>query len=100
MALGFVGFKCSQMAILAAQFQSNLATLVGLLDTFSALSYSVGPILGSALTQLGGYSLPFATFGMLMLLAGFGSVCLLSTGPTQTEPIPMQNNVMKRTFPF
>lgn len=92
MATGFASYKTSQMAILAQTFSGHLATTIGLLDTFSSLSYSLGPILGSALNQLGGFSLPFTIFGIIMFLAGLLSVWLLSPRPDQQE-YSYQNNV-------
>ena len=49
------------------------------LETFFGLGLIVGPTLGGYFFQLGGYLLPFAVLGVLLIAAAFLTVSYLSS---------------------
>lgn len=69
-ALGTSAFITALFAILAHEFPDNVITVMGFLETFSGLGMMVGPPLGGALYELGGYGLPFWVMGCVVIICG------------------------------
>lgn len=69
-ALGTSAFVTALFAILAHEFPDNVITVMGFLETFSGLGMMVGPPLGGALYELGGYGLPFWVMGTVVITCG------------------------------
>ncbi|XP_052252223.1 MFS-type transporter SLC18B1-like [Dreissena polymorpha] len=69
-ALGCSAFVTALWAILAYEFPDNVTTVMGMLETFSGLGMMVGPPIGGALYELGGYGLPFFILGSLVIVCG------------------------------
>ncbi|NP_001153495.1 uncharacterized protein LOC100123296 precursor [Nasonia vitripennis] len=68
-ALGNAAFLTASFAIIAKEFPNNVATTFASLETFFGLGLIVGPTVGGALFQLGGYTTPFAVLGSALFLA-------------------------------
>ncbi|KAK0084730.1 hypothetical protein PV326_006183 [Microctonus aethiopoides] len=68
-ALGNAAFLTASFAIIAKEFPDNVATTFASLETFFGLGLIVGPTVGGALYQVGGYSTPFVVLGSALFLA-------------------------------
>ncbi|CAG7821702.1 unnamed protein product, partial [Allacma fusca] len=67
-ALGDAAFITASFAIIAAEFPESVATTFASLETFFGLGLIVGPTVGGALYQKGGFTLPFVVMGGLLLV--------------------------------
>ncbi|ESO83182.1 hypothetical protein LOTGIDRAFT_236779 [Lottia gigantea] len=84
-ALGCSMFVTASFAIIAYEFPNSVATVFGTLETFSGLGLMLGPPIGGALYELGGYGLPFWVMGSVLILCGLVSFCLM---PEEDETRP------------
>lgn len=62
---------------MAREFPDRVATVFALLETAFGLGLIVGPTVGGALYQMGGYYMPFVILGTLLLLGGLLSFVAL-----------------------
>ena len=62
-AVGNSAFLTASFSIIAKEFPENVATMFASLETFFGLGLIVGPSVGGALYEAGGYVLPFAVLG-------------------------------------
>ncbi|XP_066598482.1 MFS-type transporter SLC18B1-like [Prorops nasuta] len=76
-ALGNAAFLTASFAIIAKEFPDNVATTFASLETFFGLGLIVGPTVGGALYQIGGYTTPFAVLGSALFLAAVMTVFIL-----------------------
>ncbi|XP_072042155.1 MFS-type transporter SLC18B1-like [Amphiura filiformis] len=76
-AVGAAASITAAMAIVANAFPDNVAVVMGWLEVFSGLGFAVGPPLGGALYQLGGYKLPFIVQGGIVILILVVNIFLL-----------------------
>ena len=68
-AVGNSGFLTASFSIIAKEFPEAVGTMFACLETFFGIGLIVGPTVGGALYQVGGYSLPFVTMGGLLISA-------------------------------
>ncbi|EEB18798.1 Chromaffin granule amine transporter, putative [Pediculus humanus corporis] len=68
-AMGNAAFLTASFAIIAKEFPNNVATTFASLETFFGLGLIVGPTVGGALYQIGGYTTPFAVLGSCLFLS-------------------------------
>ncbi|XP_032681295.1 MFS-type transporter SLC18B1-like isoform X1 [Odontomachus brunneus] len=68
-AMGNGAFLTASFAIIAKEFPNNVATTFASLETFFGLGLIVGPTVGGALYQVGGYTTPFVVLGSALFLA-------------------------------
>ncbi|KAK9718520.1 Major Facilitator Superfamily [Popillia japonica] len=68
-AMGNAAFLTASFAIIAKEFPDNVATTFASLETFFGLGLIVGPTVGGALYQMGGYTTPFAVLGTALFCA-------------------------------
>ncbi|XP_065163951.1 MFS-type transporter SLC18B1-like [Atheta coriaria] len=68
-AMGNAAFLTASFAIIAKEFPDNVATTFASLETFFGLGLIVGPTVGGALYQIGGYTVPFAVMGTALFLS-------------------------------
>ena len=66
-AVGNSGFLTSSFSIIAKEFPENVGTMFAGLQSFFRLGLIVGPTIGAALYQQGGYILPFAVLGTVLV---------------------------------
>ncbi|XP_008556075.1 MFS-type transporter SLC18B1-like isoform X1 [Microplitis demolitor] len=76
-ALGNAAFLTASFAIIAKEFPENVATTFASLETFFGLGLIVGPTVGGALYQVGGYTMPFAVLGSALILAAIMTAFIL-----------------------
>ncbi|XP_042859973.1 MFS-type transporter SLC18B1-like [Penaeus japonicus] len=78
-AMGNSGFLTASFSIIAKEFPENVGATFASLETCFGLGMIVGPTLGGALFELGGYTLPFVTLGGMLLCAASLTFCILPT---------------------
>lgn len=91
-ALGCSMFVTASFAIIANVFPDNVATVFGLLETFSGLGLIAGPAVGGAFYQLGGFGLPFFVVGSITILNGVVGYFLL--GEINDAPRPKKKSIL------
>lgn len=68
-ACGNAGFLTGSFSMIAKEFPSNIATMFAILETFFGIGMIMGPTVGGALYEVGGFTLPFVTLGGVLLAA-------------------------------
>ncbi|XP_072764178.1 MFS-type transporter SLC18B1 [Anoplolepis gracilipes] len=76
-AMGNAAFLTASFAIIAKEFPDNVATTFASLETFFGLGLMVGPTVGGALYQVGGYTTPFAVLGSALFVAAVSTAFIL-----------------------
>lgn len=76
-AMGNAAFLTASFAIIAKEFPDNIATTFASLETFFGLGLIVGPTVGGALYQVGGYTTPFAILGSALFLSAIMTAFVL-----------------------
>ncbi|OXA37015.1 MFS-type transporter SLC18B1 isoform X2 [Folsomia candida] len=69
-ALGAAATTTGTFTIISCEFRKTLSTTFASLETFYGLGLIIGPTVGGALFQLGGYIVPFIVTGVSLLLIG------------------------------
>ncbi|XP_064652806.1 MFS-type transporter SLC18B1-like isoform X2 [Lineus longissimus] len=69
--------SCTGMTILTSIYPSRVSTLIGLSETSVGTGFMVGPALGGALYQAGGFEVPFFVVGACILISAFPPMCLI-----------------------
>lgn len=85
-ALGASAFITASFAIIANEFPEHVATVFGTLETFSGIGLMIGPPIGGALYELGGFGLPFWVMGSLLMVSAFLTWLLLPSRPDVHRP--------------
>lgn len=67
--LGSASFMTAANSVCAGEFRDQVATTLSILHSFFGVGLIVGPTLGGGLYQVGGFALPFAVLGSLLLLS-------------------------------
>ncbi|XP_022324412.2 MFS-type transporter SLC18B1-like isoform X2 [Crassostrea virginica] len=91
-AVGCSMFVTASFAIIAHVFPENVATVFGLLETFSGLGLIAGPAVGGALYQLGGFGLPFFVVGSITIFNGVFGYFLM--GEIDDAPRPRTKSIL------
>lgn len=86
-ACGNSAFLTGSFSMIAKEFPENVATMFAILETFFGIGMIVGPTVGGALYQAGGFTLPFVSLGGVLLLAAVFTACIL---PNQREVVNPQ----------
>lgn len=76
-ALGAAALTTSSFAIIANTFPNSVTAMFGSLEMFSGLGLMLGPPLGGALFEVGGFKLPFVVVGSVIFLVGLASFFVL-----------------------
>ncbi|XP_073985292.1 MFS-type transporter SLC18B1-like [Rhodnius prolixus] len=76
-ALGNAAFLTASFAIIAKEFPENVATTFASLETFFGLGLIVGPTVGGALYEIGGYTTPFLVLGSVLFLSAIMTAFVL-----------------------
>lgn len=76
-AMGNAAFLTASFAIIAKEFPDNVATTFASLETFFGLGLIVGPTVGGALYEVGGYTTPFAVMGLALFLSAIMTAFVL-----------------------
>lgn len=75
--LGAAAIFTSSFTLIASIFPDRVAMMFGTLELFSGVGMMIGPPVGGALFQLGGFLLPFISLGSFIVLVGFVSYFIL-----------------------
>ncbi|XP_046444388.1 MFS-type transporter SLC18B1-like isoform X2 [Daphnia pulex] len=87
-AVGASAFSTAGATYVANLFPDKICVIMGILETFIGLGFSIGPLIGGALFTLGGFQLPFYIMGLVMLLTlPFSFYFLPTTNPTNNKGI-------------
>ena len=62
--------QTASYAIVASEFPDRMASIIGLLESVAGIGFMVGPTIGGALYDLGGFYLPFIVIGALFFASG------------------------------
>ncbi|CAB3400411.1 unnamed protein product [Caenorhabditis bovis] len=65
---GDAAFVTSSFVIAVNQFPKNVAFVLALMETFAGLGYSVGPMIGGILYDMGGFMVPFLILGLVLIV--------------------------------
>ncbi|XP_063235319.1 MFS-type transporter SLC18B1-like [Bacillus rossius redtenbacheri] len=82
-SMGASAATVAAFSITAAAFPSRVATTFATLEIFYGLGFIVGPLIGSLLYSVGGFVLPFAVMGGVLLCDGLLIFCAM---PKVTAP--------------
>ncbi|XP_048513944.1 MFS-type transporter SLC18B1-like [Athalia rosae] len=94
-AMGNAAFLTASFAIIAKEFPDNVATTFASLETFFGLGLIVGPTVGGALYQIGGYTTPFAILGSALFLAAVMTSFVLPTHGPGGEDTQLAGSFMR-----
>uniref|UniRef100_A0A914GSB4 Major facilitator superfamily (MFS) profile domain-containing protein n=1 Tax=Globodera rostochiensis TaxID=31243 RepID=A0A914GSB4_GLORO len=75
-AFGEACFHTASFTICAKCFPSRISTIVGIMETFAGLGFTVGPVIGGVLYEYGGFETPFFVLGSVLMMASFLSFFL------------------------
>ena len=93
-AMGNSGFLTASFSIIAKEFPENVGATFACLETCFGLGMIVGPTLGGALFELGGYTLPFVSLGCMLLAAATLTYCILPSYSNDSKVEPENNGSM------
>lgn len=78
-------FMTASYAAMAKEFPDKIATTFSLLETCFGLGLILGPTLGGAFYELGGFLMPFAILGIFLLFGGVVTFILMPDSGEVTE---------------
>ena len=78
-SLGATAFATSSYSLITYRFADKTATMFSIMETCFGLGLIVGPVLGGALYEWGGYTLPFLVLGILLTLSASLILCFLTS---------------------
>ena len=84
-AMGNAAFLTASFAIIAKEFPDNVATTFASLETFFGLGLIVGPTVGGALYQVGGYTTPFVVLGSALFITAVMTIFILPVHPNNNQ---------------
>lgn len=84
-ACGNSGFLTGSFSMIAKEFPDKVATMFAILETFFGIGMIVGPTVGGALYELGGFTLPFVTLGSVLVCAAIFTSFVLPNAPPAIE---------------
>ena len=76
-ACGNAGFLTGSFSMIAKEFPDNVATMFAILETFFGIGMIMGPTVGGALYEAGGFTLPFVTLGGVLVAATLFTTIIL-----------------------
>ncbi|CAL8142736.1 unnamed protein product [Orchesella dallaii] len=97
-AMGDAAFETASFTIIAVAFPQSVATSFAMLEISYGLGLIIGPTLGGALYQLGGYSLPFLVMGSLLFASALATYLFLPD-PGLKENVKSTENAAESSPP-
>jgi len=86
-ACGNSAFLTGSFSAIAREFPTNVASMFALIELFFGIGEIVGPVVGGALYEVGGFTLPFAVMGSILFLSSiFVFFVLPESPPIQQDP--------------
>jgi len=77
--------------------EGKQSRVLGWMETMFGLGTTIGPFVGGALYELGGFYLPFIVCGALLVMCGLAGVCVLDKGKVEEE-VEVDPGVKYRTL--
>ncbi|XP_076349608.1 MFS-type transporter SLC18B1-like isoform X3 [Tachypleus tridentatus] len=90
---GAAAFITASYTYAASEFPGRVASAFATIETFFGLGLLLGPLIGGALYQAGGYSLPFVILGVAQLFVEVCSIFILP--PPDRSEKPKSGNMLK-----
>lgn len=85
-ACGNSAFLTGSFSAIAREFPTNVASMFALIELFFGVGEIVGPVVGGALYEVGGFTLPFAVMGSLLVCSAILIFIILPPTPTYIPP--------------
>jgi len=82
-ACGNSAFLTGSFSAIAREFPDKVASMFAMIELFFGIGEIVGPVVGGALYEVGGFTLPFAVMGSLLFLS---SIFIYFVLPDTPEP--------------
>lgn len=80
-AVGYAMIRNAGIAIVSCEFSENIEMAFGVIQSSFSFGQLLGPVIGGALFELGGFILPFSLFGSFLLCAAFAILFLPKNYP-------------------
>lgn len=80
----------SSFSLIGREFSDNVASTFALIETFFGVGRIVGPSVGGVLYEIGGFFLPFAAVGVLLVITGIFLVIIIPSYTSSTEQKDLQ----------
>ncbi|GFT51678.1 MFS-type transporter SLC18B1 [Nephila pilipes] len=91
--IGAAALRTALYAIIASQFPEGIGTTFAVLETFMGVGLIIGPTVGGALYDLGGYGLPFYAVGTVVIV---DAIVIFFILPDVNDPkVPKKGNMLK-----
>ncbi|CAL1542189.1 unnamed protein product [Lymnaea stagnalis] len=91
-ALGVSAFSTASFAIVSNEFPNHIGSVFATLETCIGIGLMIGPTIGGALYQFGGFGLPFWLIGVIICASGLAICTCL--------PKPQDNNLSRKGSVF
>jgi len=85
-ACGNSMFLTGSFSAIAREFPDKVASMFAMIELFFGIGEIVGPVVGGALYEIGGFVLPFAVMGSILF---FSSIFIYVVLPDTPEPPPV-----------
>ena len=76
-ALGVAGCTTASFSIVAQEFPDRVGSVMASLETFVGVGLIIGPTVGGALYEIGGYVTPFLVLGLCLVISSILAACFL-----------------------
>jgi len=80
-ACGNSAFLTGSFSAIANEFPQNVASMFALIELFFGIGEIVGPVVGGALYEIGGFTLPFAVMGSILFISAIFIFFVLPESP-------------------
>jgi len=87
-ACGNSAFLTGSFSAIAREFPAQVASMFAMIELFFGIGEIVGPVIGGALYEVGGFTLPFAIMGSLLFLS---SIFIYFVLPDTPEPVTLED---------
>lgn len=94
-AMGNAAFLTASFAIIAMEFPDNVATTFASLETFFGLGLIVGPTVGGALYEVGGFVTPFLVLGSTLFLSAVMTAFVLPDHANRRNDVTSDASLLK-----
>merc|ERR1719376_878571 len=92
-ACGNSAFLTGSFSAIAREFPDKVASMFAMIELFFGIGEIVGPVVGGALYEVGGFTLPFAVMGSLLFLSSIFIYFVLPDTPEPPTLEPDENAV-------
>jgi len=92
-ACGNSMFLTGSFSAIAREFPDKVASMFAMIELFFGIGEIVGPVVGGALYEIGGFTLPFAVMGSILALSSLFIYFVLPETPEPPAPEPVEGEV-------